>query len=306
MAGETPEVDYYAILGLKNTASDAEIKEAYRALAKKFHPDVNISGKTHEPNADKFREIAEAYAVLSVHENKMSYDVNFTKVKDAQYSKIKSKAMAANREKRDRSGHVPGPVPMRGSYAEYRIKELEKEREKFNVNHLGYYNGGLPQKKKGSIRGKALGNPGVPHNAALHNTIVRPERDANQVTSVQADMFKHSKEIERALGRDRQRPYYPITSDPEMQYAKNRTYASSIILGILGYFIAKRVYYREKMRASMNARFEDNLINAPAHHFVNRGGVLIKKEVVGFAKYFNNDSELVEWYKKIYPDIMEE
>lgn len=45
----------------------------------------------------------------------------------------------------------------------------------------------------------------------------------------------------------------------------------------------------------------DNLKNMPAHHFVNRGGVLIKKEFVGFEKYYNNDEALTNWYKKVYP-----
>jgi DnaJ family protein B protein 4 len=41
--------DYYAILGLKVGASQDEIKEAYRTMAMRFHPDVNTTGKTHQP-----------------------------------------------------------------------------------------------------------------------------------------------------------------------------------------------------------------------------------------------------------------
>ena len=53
--------DYYEVLGISKGASDAEIKKAYRSLAKKYHPDVN-----KEAGAEaKFKEINEAYEVLS-------------------------------------------------------------------------------------------------------------------------------------------------------------------------------------------------------------------------------------------------
>jgi hypothetical protein len=38
----------------------------------------------------------------------------------------------------------------------------------------------------------------------------------------------------------------------------------------------------------------------PAHHFVNRGGVVLEKEFVGFEKYHTNDKSLMEWYKKAF------
>lgn len=62
--------DYYEILGVSKTASDDELKSAYRQLAKKYHPDLN---KTPEA-AEKFKEINEAYSVLSDKQKRDNYD----------------------------------------------------------------------------------------------------------------------------------------------------------------------------------------------------------------------------------------
>jgi curved DNA-binding protein CbpA len=57
------EKDYYTILDIPVTATPEQIKEQYRRLAKKYHPDVRTSEKgiEHLPNADMFRDVAEAY-----------------------------------------------------------------------------------------------------------------------------------------------------------------------------------------------------------------------------------------------------
>ena len=62
--------DYYEILGVKRDANDAEIKSAYRKLARKFHPDVN---KTKEAES-KFKDINEAYEVLGDKQKRQRYD----------------------------------------------------------------------------------------------------------------------------------------------------------------------------------------------------------------------------------------
>lgn len=62
--------DYYEILGIGKTATDAEIKKAYRSLAKKYHPDVNKDKGADE----QFKEVQEAYEVLSDSQKRATYD----------------------------------------------------------------------------------------------------------------------------------------------------------------------------------------------------------------------------------------
>ena len=66
----TTESDYYDLLGVARGASDADIKRAFRTLARELHPDVSSS-----PDAEhRFREVAEAYEVLSDPERRATYD----------------------------------------------------------------------------------------------------------------------------------------------------------------------------------------------------------------------------------------
>ena len=66
-----PKRDYYEVLGVSKDADDAAIKKAYRALAKKYHPDMNPGDAEAEK---KFKEASEAYAVLSDAEKRRQYD----------------------------------------------------------------------------------------------------------------------------------------------------------------------------------------------------------------------------------------
>src|SRR5215212_10064339 len=63
--------DYYEVLGVSQTASEQEIKSAYRKLAVKFHPDKNPGDAAAE---EKFKEAAEAYSVLSDSDQRRRYD----------------------------------------------------------------------------------------------------------------------------------------------------------------------------------------------------------------------------------------
>ncbi len=65
--------DFYAILGVEKTASQGQIKQAYRKAAIKYHPDKNPG---NEEAAEKFKELSTAYAVLSDPNKKRQYDLH--------------------------------------------------------------------------------------------------------------------------------------------------------------------------------------------------------------------------------------
>ena len=78
----TTKKDYYEILGVARDATAEQIKDAYRTLAMKFHPDKNKDAGAE----DRFKEISEAYAVLSDDETRATYDQYGHSVFDQRYS----------------------------------------------------------------------------------------------------------------------------------------------------------------------------------------------------------------------------
>ena len=71
--------DYYEVLGVEKTASEAEIKKAYRKMAIQYHPDKNPGDKEAEA---KFKEINEAYDTLSDPEKRKKYDNPMSNMED--------------------------------------------------------------------------------------------------------------------------------------------------------------------------------------------------------------------------------
>ena len=70
--------DFYAILGIEKTANQGQIKQAYRKSAMKYHPDKNPG---NEEAAEKFKELAVAYEVLSDPDKKRQYDLHGGKLR---------------------------------------------------------------------------------------------------------------------------------------------------------------------------------------------------------------------------------
>ena len=81
------------------------------------------------------------------------------------------------------------------------------------------------------------------------------------------------------------RPTYPMYYDKNFEFMKDRRFFLNLLLfmGLLTY--ASKKYYYERDRLRRTERI-GNIENLPAHHFNNRGGVLIQKEFVGFEKYY--------------------
>src|SRR6201996_537158 len=102
MAGPKTK-DYYGVLGVKKTASQDDIRKAFRKLARKYHPDVNPGDKKAE---EKFKEISEANDVLSDEKKRKVFDqVGF-------YSdNIDPEAAAAYARGGGGGGYAPGGGP---------------------------------------------------------------------------------------------------------------------------------------------------------------------------------------------------
>lgn len=89
----------------------------------------------------------------------------------------------------------------------------------FNVNHLGYYNGGVPKKGNGSTRGEAWAGPGVYHIPNAHNDMLNQHQDTATVTS--EDVFKFNAWMhEDRKDYSKTRPYYTLQFDPDEKYRK--------------------------------------------------------------------------------------
>lgn len=88
--------DYYQVLGVPKSASEKDVKSAYRRLARKWHPDANP--KNQKESEEKFKEIAEAYEVLGDPEKRKKYDVL-----GADWQRVSQAAEAQRRQRTQRS-----------------------------------------------------------------------------------------------------------------------------------------------------------------------------------------------------------
>ena len=148
------------------------------------------------------------------------------------------------------------------------------------MNHLGYYAGGIPQKGRGAIRSKSLGQPGAFHSPQIHNFLNYHHQDTAFVTPEDALKFKHWMGSD-IVDHQRTRPYYPMFYDNNFNFMKDRTFwlGFLIMVSALVYINYKQMFEFDRWR--MWTRRE-HMKELPAHHFINRGGVLMEKEFGGF------------------------
>jgi curved DNA-binding protein len=124
-------IDYYKILGISNTATEKEIKTAYRKLARKYHPDLNPDNKEAEI---KFKEINEANEVLSNPENRKKYD---TYGKDWQHGEAHEKA-----KRQQQSQHQSGQEGFsEQEYSDFFDSMFRGERSSYNQGRSPKFKG---------------------------------------------------------------------------------------------------------------------------------------------------------------------
>jgi hypothetical protein len=245
--------------------------------------------------------------VLSVRESRVNYDLSRKKFvykftpNEAEFQSN----MEVQRGQRDKTGHMAREAPSKGSFEEKRKKELENMREKYNVNFLGYYRGGLPQKGKGRHRGnnksESLGSPGMFHPPAIHNWQDNYNPEATFVTSEDAVKFKQWMRTDQ-VDFEMSRPHYKTYYDYNFEWFQDRSfYLGFLMLSLLGCYASNK-WYVESCRWHTHQR-RTQLQDMPAHHFNNRGGVLMEKEFKGFTRYFKNGEDQLAWYKMAYPAI---
>jgi hypothetical protein len=134
----------------------------------------------------------------------------------------------------------------------------------------------------------------------VHNFLNNCHQDSHLVTSEEAVKFK------AYMGSDeydfkRSRPVHPMHYDRDFNFLKDRSFWGCMLMALLSGIYLKARFQVEQDRYAMWARRE-SLSEIPAHHVTNRGGVLFRKQFVGFEKYHQNNDELMAWYTKAYPD----
>src|SRR5687767_6016509 len=97
--------DYYQALGISRTASEADIKKAYRKLARQYHPDVNPGNKAAE---EKFKQVSNAFEILSDPKKRKLYDEFGEEAAKLGFDEKKAEAYRAYRAAAQSGGRAGG------------------------------------------------------------------------------------------------------------------------------------------------------------------------------------------------------
>ena len=153
-------IDYYQILGVDKTASQADVKKAYRKLARKFHPDLNPDDSKAK---DKFQEINEANEVLSDPEKRKKYDEYGEHWKHAD-------EVEAQKQARQQAGAGGG-----GGFSEFGGSKGD---------FSDFFESMFGQRTRGGGGGRAAGFRGQDFNAELHLSLRDAAHTHKQVLTV--------------------------------------------------------------------------------------------------------------------------
>lgn len=168
---------------------------------------------------------------------------------------------------------------------------------------MGYYKGGVPRANRGPIRGNAWASPGGFHSPLLHNFMENKHPDTHRVTQEDAVKFKHYMGTDKLMF-NKTMPGYTMHYDEDFNYRKDRVFWLRFLVGglLINYAIGR--VQLEYDRARMRDRI-DGFPNQPAHHFNNRGGVLVHKQFQGFEKYHESYDSYKKWFGTAYASQMD-
>lgn len=116
--------------------------------------------------------------------------------------------------------------------------------------------------------------------------------------------FKHYMGTDK-VDFNRTVPAYPMYYDYTNNYMKDRDFWLKLILGMMLVSYGVKRINLERDRARQTARIE-GYQNYPAHHFNNRGGVIVRKQFIGFEKYHASSDDYMTWLNLAYPKGGEE
>lgn len=172
--------DYYGLLGLSKNATQQQIADAYRSIAVNFHSGF-VKNSTEVDNSS-FKDISEAYAVLSDSSRRYNYDAS-----NKSNPSVLREQVLHFKEVRGGDGNRLGHEIATNQYAVAYKQFLSEQRGKFNVDNNSTYRGGVPNKGAGRARGSALAEPGAFHSEDVHNDMIDPLNaeqivDSNKVT----------------------------------------------------------------------------------------------------------------------------
>lgn len=229
--------NFYQTLGVSPSASADDIKAAYKALVKKYHPDVAGPSASEE----KFREVTEAYTVLSNLETRVKYDLLTTN----------EVAKVLNAKKEGVAPATTNFAPHEHGYQ--RLKELAEERKKFNLDKYYRFRGGVPRANTGGVRGTAEGRPGVRAQTSQLNSRLKGvawlSPQADYVDQFAAEQFKTMKRTDEDL-LTKKTPYLPVEMDYEFHKGGQTKKALLFWLGFWGFLSA--VYFVDELPKFQN------------------------------------------------------